>query len=854
MTFRSFARHAVVLAFLASPALLHAQVPAPGRPTPADAQAALQNRPELVARIRQYVQSSGMTPDQVRARLRAEGYPESLLDAYFAGSGDSTSVPTDEVFEAVRLLGIADTVALDSLRGTARRVRRTRATLDSAFLDTIARAALDDSTREAIRRLIRSRDLRSATLDSGFTIFGLDLFANETTRFDPSMAGPVDPTYRLGPGDRLVLILTGDVEASHRLEVTREGFIVVPQVGQVQVAGLTMSQLQEQLARRLGSVYSGISRAGGGGSTRFSVNMSQLGANQVFVTGDVKQPGSYRVSRLGTAMTALYAAGGPTANGSMRGVQVRRNGNVVGTLDVYDYALRGDASGDLRLENGDVVFVPPRGARVRIAGAVIRPAIYELRPGETLADLLRMSGGFAANAERRRVQVERIVPPAERTSTGADRRFVEVASALFTTGFGPPEPLYAGDVVHVLELPERLTNRVAVNGNVWTPGPVAFVPGMTLSQALRRAGGLRPDSYLGQVLVSRMRPDSTREMLRAVLRDTTGATVGDLPLADGDDIRVFSLTDFRPQRFVTINGAVRRPGRVPYHEGMTMRDLVLLAGGVQESALLTEAEVARLPESRAAGVTAQTIRVPLDSTYLFERTPDGRYLGPPGMPAPRASAPEVVLEPYDAVLILRQPDWQLQRTVNIQGEVRFPGEYSITSKEEKLSDLIQRAGGLTREAYANGVTFYRKRDGVGRIGVDLPRVLRDGGYMDNLALVDGDSVFVPAYAPVVSVRGEVNSPVAVAYVRGADLDYYIRAAGGPTARADAKRAFVTQGNGKVESRSRHLGVWAGNPEPQPGSVVVVPARDPSLRHDWAAIAATTTSLLGSLVAIVALLR
>jgi protein involved in polysaccharide export with SLBB domain len=804
------------------------------------------------ARIQAMIQQSGLTPDQIRERLRVQGYPDSLFNSYMNGKiADSTAVPSDQVFQAMRQLGLGDPATLDSLGVQANGNRMLAAQSDSAFLDSLARAITNDTTREAFRRLLRSRQAQLAVPDSGFDRFGMEVFKNGQ-RFDANAAGPVDANYRFVPGDQLTLFITGDVQQQYPLTVTRQGFVVIPNVGQVQVAGLSKAQLDDVLFTRLSRVYSGVRRTGA--TTFFSVNVTTLGSNQVFVMGDVQQPASYTISSLGTVLTAIYAARGPTENGSMRNVVVRRSGQVVDSVDLYDYLLHGDASHDVRLQNGDIVFVPPRGPQVRIAGAVLRPATYELKSTETLADLIRMAGGFTASADRQRVQIDRIIPPGQRPSTGAGRRTIDVASALLATGDGPPEPLEAGDVVRVFDLPARLSNRVAVEGNVWVPGPVGFTPGMRLSEALRQAGGLRPDSYLGEIQVSRMRPDSSQIMMRTAANDTTGSVANDFVLRDGDRIQVFSLTDFRPQRYVTITGAVNEPGRVPYRDGMTMRDLVLLAGGVQESALLTEAEIARLPENRGNGVTAVTERVPLDSTYLFERT-DGRYAGPPGIPAPAARAPEVPLKPYDAVLILRQPDWQLQRTVAIAGEVRYPGKYALTTKTERLRELIARAGGLTQYAYAGGISFVRAQNDVGRIGLDLPRVLANPASADNLPLIDGDSVYIPSYTPVVTVGGQVNSPIAVAYVEGADVDYYVRAAGGPTIKADVSRAYVSQPNGKVESKKHHI-LWADAvPVPQPGSEVTVPVKDPNHQGtSWATIATSATSLLGTLVAIAALLR
>jgi protein involved in polysaccharide export with SLBB domain len=260
-----------------------------------------------------------------------------------------------------------------------------------------------------------------------------------------------------------------------------------------------------------------------------------------------------------------------------------------------------------------------------------------------------------------------------------------------------------------------------------------------------------------------------------------------------------------------------------------------------------------LPDDRSGGKLATTIRVPLDSSYLFERSADGKYLGPPGIPAPSGNAPEVHLKAYDNVLILEQPDWNLQRTVVISGEVRFPGTYALTSKSERLSDVLRRAGGLTDQAYGDGVMFYRRKRSLGRIGIDLPRVLSDEGFRDNLILQDGDSIYLPQFTAVVDVRGAVNSPVAVAYVPGKDMHYYVSAAGGLTRKAEGGLAYVVQANGKVESISHRPFWFDGIPRPRPGSVVIVPEREPGASRDYTAIALAAAQVAASLVAVVALI-
>lgn len=830
----------LILATLALAALPYISS-AQARPSAAEAQALLQARPELVQQLRQRIVTSGMSAEQVRARLKAEGYPENLLDAYLPGSTASAGAVGEDVLGAVRRLGIVGDDDLETLRSMMGSPTESAAPV---FVDSV-----------------------STDTSASYRLFGLDLFRNQTSEFLPTLDGPVDANYRLGPGDQLVLILTGQVELAHTLDVTREGFIVIPQVGQLSVANLTLAQLENLLYQRLPRSYSGV-RRGADAPTRFTVSMSRLRAIQVYVTGDVVRPSSYRISSAGTAMTALYAAGGPTERGSLREVSVRRGGEVVATLDVYDYLLRGDNTNDVRLENGDVVFVRTHGPQVRVSGEVTRPATYEMKPGETLRDALLAAGGFRATAATQRVQIERIVPPTERQPGGRDRSVIDVAGAGPTPNDFPALAMSGGDVVTVLPVSDRVRNRIVVNGNVWAPGPQALKPGLTLSGALRAAGGLKSDTYLGQVLVTRLRADSTREQLRATLRDTTGALVSDIPLREDDEITVFSMTEFRPERYVAIGGSVKNSGRYPWREGMTLRDLVLLAGGLREGAYLQEAEVARLPRNRANGVTATTVRVAMDSSYLGDYVQGQSYDAAPGLPSPAyGSAPEVVLQPYDNVLIMQQPDFQLQRSVNVTGEVKFPGRYTLLRKDEKLADVIRRAGGLTEEADAEAAYFTRLRSDVSfaselereasrtRVGVDLARALARSGSDDNLILLDGDALNVPTRRATVEILGAVNAPTAIAVSSGASFRYYVRAAGGATARGDEKRAYVIQPNGKIDARERIFWLFVRNPEPRAGSTVVVPQREERVpASERVATVALIAQTIASIAAIAALLR
>ena len=317
---------------------------------------------------------------------------------------------------------------------------------------------------------------------------------------------------------------------------------------------------------------------------------------------------------------------------------------------------------------------------------------------------------------------------------------------------------------------------------------------------------------------------------------------------------MFSLTTFRPARYVAIGGAVKRGGRFPFRVGMTLRDLVLLANGLQESADLREAEIARLPTTRDSGRTAMTFRVPLDSTYLFERKPNGEYVGVPGIAVPASGAPEVPLKAYDNVLILRQPDWEIQRTVTIQGEVKFPGAYALTRKTERLSDVIARAGGVTDEAYTGGIVFVRAQNGLGRVGLELASALSRYESSDNLILRDGDNITVPSLNAVVTIRGAVNQPSSVAYVRGKGIDYYVNAAGGASKTGDEGRAYVTQPSGKLESVRKHFFRPTVMPQPRPGGVVTVPELDPADKKDYIALTGTVAQIIASTVAIIVALK
>jgi polysaccharide biosynthesis/export protein len=762
---------------------------------------------EIIERLRQ----SGMTRSQVRARLQQAGYDPGLADRYFdvleRGGEPPRTDPAAGTVEALARIGVTTRqdprqppwqVLEDSLAGLRRE------------------AELDSLGREEIG------------------VFGLRTFRSTSSQFQPVLTGPVGPGYRIGPGDEVLLVLTGDVESAYTLDVTREGFIFIPDVGQVQVSGLTIAELQDVLYSRLGRVYSGVSRAPNA-TTRFQVTIGQLRTNQVFVTGDVVMPGSYVVSSVAGVFNALYQAGGPTEHGSFRSVEIHRGGRVL-TVDLYSLLIGGSGEGDVRLENNDRIFVPPAGTQVRVEGSVRRPATYEIRPGEQLADLVRFAGGFRSDALVRRVQIDRVLPPAMR-EPGRYRSLIDVD----LTRLDQPGAvqLTDGDVVIVFGVTDERRNRLWLGGGVRNPGVYEWQQGITLWGLLDRADGLMETAYTPRVHILRLvESDGTRRLIRASLeRDEAGRPLHDLPLADHDSIVVLTRTDLTNPEFVSISGFVKSPKTYPLAAGMTLKDLILAAGGFTHGASVLEAEVSRMPDTRErTNVTAHVHRVPL--------TPPGTYPNGDADPLP-AWAPgleEFELRHGDRVFIRRAPGYEPVREVTITGEVLVPGSYVLSTRDERLTDIIARAGGLTDNGYPEGMHVKR----LGRIlASDFARALERPRHRSNIQLMAGDTVHVPGMDPTVVVAGAVNFESRVVYVPGRSVDYYINQAGGFLDVADRNRTTISYANGERSAVRR--GVFAGRPPAvRPGSQIFVPAKpDNRVGPNWDQIITRTAALLSA---------
>jgi polysaccharide biosynthesis/export protein len=742
---------------------------------------------EMLERLR----TSGLTRAQVRTRLQALGYDPGIADEYFdiiEGRG--------EVMEGTAQRSFVEALA---------RVGLTTPGFPDLFADSLYADSLGADTLDADSMPRRPREIE---------VFGLEFFRQGRDSFQPTVAGPVDPGYRLGPGDELALIITGDVEAAYDLRVSPEGIIVIPDVGQVSVNGLTLAQLEDVLYNRLGRVYSGISRSIEA-TTRFAISTGRLRMNQVFLTGELQSPGAYQVSAAATVFNALYRAGGPTEDGTFRSVTVARAGGGTVNVDLYDYLIYGDGRSDVRVEHNDRIFVPPAGTQVRIEGSVQRPAIYEIRGSEGLRAVLAFAGGLDADAVVSSIQIERILPPGER-QPGNVRTLRNVnLDQLFLTE--DEFALNDGDVITVFAVSAEITNRVWLTGEVRQPGKYEWSPGVTLQEVLDRAEGVTERAYAPRIHIYRLNEENnTRSLVRVPLTGPNG-DAADAILADGDSVVVLSREELVNPQTVRIEGYVKEPGEYTLAQGMTLKDLILAARGFELGAYVLEAEVSRMPNPlQRSDTTAVVTRIPLDAPFaVFDNGVDGNQI-----PIWAPDSAEFVLHNADRVFIRKAPGFDEPRQVIVTGEVLLPGRYILETREERFADLIQRVGGLTETAYAEGMHVVRE----GRIiAAELDQALEQPTDRANILLEAGDSIHVPALDPTVVVTGAVTFDARVLHRPGANLGYYINQAGGYADTADRDRTTVTYKNGE-RSAVRSFLLMDRAPDIEPGSIIFVPAK------------------------------
>ncbi len=637
-------------------------------------------------------------------------------------------------------------------------------------------------------------------------LFGASFFRGSAAQFAPASFGPVPRDYMLGPGDQIVVDVWGEVEFRHERLVDRDGSIILPKGGRVSCAGRTLDQVTASVREALSRSYSGIAADGEGGDTFVEVNLGRLRAIRVFVVGEVAAPGAYDLSSVATVFTALHAAGGPGDAGSLRDVRVMRGGDEVGSLDLYDYLLSGSREGDVVLREGDTVFVPPRSVTVRVTGEVRRPMIYEALPDEDVRTLIAHAGGFTPEAETHVVHVERILPPAERTPDSPDRVQRDLDLRLKMKHL-----LRDGDVLEVARVADRLENWVRIDGNVKRPGRYELVQGETVRGLIRRAGGLWDDTLMERAVMDRTSSDGTYHSLDVPLGAVMRGEADDPALQARDALRVFSIWDLNDRYQVVVSGEVREPGAFDFREGMTLRELILKAGGLTDSADLMHAEISRLSE---AALTSRDLDTPPESTVDVIHVELGeKWL---------ENGSHFELRPHDRVAVRALPWWQLQRTVTVRGEVGYPGRYTLDRPDERLSAVIARVGGLKPTAYAPGARIVRAKDGIGNVALDLGKALDQPGSAHDAILEDGDEILVPPVPYTVKVTGAVGFPTSIIWEKGKSLGDYVSRAGGFAEGSDKWKTHVVYPNGM----SKQIRKYWNDPSVMPGSTIVVPAKAP----------------------------
>jgi protein involved in polysaccharide export with SLBB domain len=767
------------------------------------------------AEVRSQIRSSRLTPDQIREALRQAGYDPEAVNSYLPGAGNAPVGVPAPATEAQPPSGALTTEPVPP------------ASAPNAPREPSAAEMRSDFEDEIERRVGKTEDVRP---------FGYEIFSYLPTTFEPLTAGPVDPDYPIGPGDEVVITLWGDNQFTHASVVNREATITVPDIGQVVLNGLTMAEAKRLITDRLATVYSGIRARRP--TTFVDVTLGKLRTIQVFLLGDVVRPGGYTISSVSTVLNALYSAGGPTPRGSMRSVQMIRHNVVVRRVDLYRYILTGSKAEDVRLQNGDVVFVPPVGKIVAVLGEVHRPAIYELAENDRFLTLLQLAGGLRSTASVTRALVDRIVPFAQRDSlVGQDRIALDLPLREILADSKRDVEMVDHDIVRVFRVGDLRKNTVSIGGaGIRLPGTFEWRPDMRASDLVRDAGGLMPDAYLDRALVTRTDENRVRRSLAIHLgRAMEGDAGADATLQPLDEITVQSIWDVQDRHTVTIAGNVRKPGKYEHLEGMTITDLILRAGGLTESAFPREAEVSRVDSTTVATTQgAKIFRVPISRDYTYIPDED----------------PPFVLEPYDQVFVREIPDWQLQQNVTIRGEVQYPGTYSLRSRDERLSSLLERAGGLKPTAFPRAATFIRSKGGRGRLAVNVEAVSRRRGGPRDLVLEDGDEIEIPKEPTTVKVVGEVGFPASVLYERGRSLGYYLEQAGGYTENADRGRVKVIQPGGRVKGPKR---LWL-DPIPQAGALVIVPAKAPQEKGETLKDVATILTILTGAVTTVLLVK
>lgn len=652
-------------------------------------------------------------------------------------------------------------------------------------------------------------------------LFGSELFTSQELSFEPDMRMATPQNYVIGPDDELILNVYGLNMSQQTLKVSPDGTVNVKYAGVVYVNGLTVEAATSSIRSRLVRYYPGLNS----GATKLNVSLGNIRSIRIIMIGAIKRPGTYTLPSLASLFNALYVSGGPAENGSLRNIELIRGNKKVATADLYDFLVRGDLSGNVRLEDNDVIRVPFAETLVTLNGLVNRPGIFEMKQNESLFDALQFAGGFKSAAFRGRITGTRIAD--------LERQVVDVSGDSLH-GFKP----FNGDEFYIDSVINRYQNRVIISGAVFKPGPYALNAGMNLKQLIEKAQGLKEDVFTGRAILVRTRPDLSKQYIDVELKPIMNGLSGGLALQREDSIRIASIFDLRDSATVTINGAVRKPGNFRFEDSLSLKSLILKADGFSENATGMGIEVSRRRRDmnvvKPGGSIVEIIRI--DDTKELSK-----------------GSQDVILQPFDIVTIKEDPFYKKQISVTVSGEVLMPSVYTLQSREERLSSLINRSGGLLYTANVDGAKLIRIRkekidtaeikrlfQSVAKdttvdeknitekqtteVAINLGYILKHPGSADDITLEEGDELIIPRINNTVRVAGEVFKPLDIMYERNKSMRDYINDAGGATAKGKKSRTFVIYPNGSSAKRRMFLGIFPNYPKVTPGSQVFIPQK------------------------------
>lgn len=694
-------------------------------------------------------------------------------------------------------------------------------------------------------------NLKQDVPDDGIKVFGRDIFRNANLTFEPSMNIATPVNYRLGPGDQLQIEVWGASEANITQKVTPDGYISIPDVGPINVNGLTVQAATNKIKGKLSQIYSGMASSNVNLSTNVKVSLGQIRTIQVNIMGEVVRPGTYALSSFSTVFHALYKAGGISQLGSLRNIRVVRGGKTVATVDVYDYILHGRSHSDIRLQEGDVIIASPYEALVLIEGKIKRPMYYEMKSSESIRTLINYAGGFSNDAYTTAVTVNRN-NAREKTLCTVD----EMNYGVFR--------VKDGDVVSVGAILDRYDNRIEVKGAVYRPGYYELGKDIqTVRELIERADGLLEDAFTNRAVLHRENPDKSLEVISVNVKGILDGNAPDIILQKNDVLFIPSVYDLESKGTLEILGEVYSPGIFPYAANTKLEDLIIMAGGLTESASTVRVDVTR----RIIDPTSTKKQKEYSKNFSFS-VKDGFVVeGEQGF----------VLEPYDQVFVRRSPGYSPKVNVTIAGEVEFEGDYALNERNERLSDLIKKAGGLTEFAYIQGARLERQmtpeeyqqamelmemvasnnnvsgNDSIivpkvyrtYPVGIDLVKIMANPHSEIDPILQDGDVVVIPQYMTTVSVSGSVRKPNSVVYDKKMKLKDYISESGGYAERARKSGTFILYPNGHIKKLGRN----ASAKDIAGGSKIIVPQKG---RSQWTlatSLSTITTSV--SMLAVIA---